>query len=157
VAKLWEILCGQKFTKQAHQEYLHYEYSKFRLGFEFLKVMRFDLTRHDMIWCVLMCFDAFRRVLTCFDWCPEELWKNVTQYEFRPKGRKYVKCPKVHSTNTSKIPALWIPKVRIRFWVSESISWISMETCCAIQTQAERKFYVDKSFEFVKAFMNVPA
>ena len=143
---MWEILCRQKFTKQTHQEYLHYEYSKFRLGFEFLKVMRFDAIWHDLI-----CFDALRSVLTCFDWCHEELWKNVRQYEFRPKGRKYVKCPKVRSTNTSKIPALWIPKVPIRFWISENISWISMETCFAIQTKAERKFYVDKSFEFMKA------
>ena len=42
VPELWEILCRQKFTKQTHQEYLHYEYSKFRLGFEFIKVMRYD-------------------------------------------------------------------------------------------------------------------
>ena len=99
VPKLWKILCWQKFTKQTHKKYLHYEYPKFWLVFEFIKVMHFDTSIY-----VLMRFDAFRRVLTCFDWCPEELWKNVRQYEFRPK---------VHSTNTSKIPALWIPKVKV--------------------------------------------
>ena len=73
--------------------------------------IRFWIHESDAFWHVMICFDAFWCVLmhsdvfwSVFDWCPEELWKNVRQYEFRPK---------VHSTNTSKIPALWIPKVKV--------------------------------------------
>ena len=58
VPKLWKILCGQKFTKQTHKKYLHYEYPKFWLVFEFIKVMHFDTSRY-----VLMRFDVFWPVL----------------------------------------------------------------------------------------------
>ena len=89
VPELWEILCRQKFTKQTHQEYQHYEYSKFRLGFELIKVMRYDafwhvLTSSDAFWRVLMQFDVFRPILI---YVTKSFEKNVQQYEFRPKGR----------------------------------------------------------------------
>ena len=73
---MWEILCRQKFTKQTHQEYLHYEYSKFRLGFGFIKVIRFDtswyvLMRFDVFWCIQTCFDLF--CLMSF-WALKKCW-----------------------------------------------------------------------------------
>ena len=49
VPKLWEILCWQKFTKQTHKEYMHYEYPKFWLG----------IHESDVFWWVLTSFDAF--------------------------------------------------------------------------------------------------
>ena len=103
----YQILRRQKFTKQTHQEYLHYEYSKFRLGFEFIKVMRFDAFWHvltcsdafwsvlmhfDMFWCILTCFDALWRVLTYFDLCHEELWKKCSTIWIQAE-RKRFKCP----------------------------------------------------------------
>ena len=47
VPKLWEILCRQKFTKQTHKKYMHYEYPKFWLG----------IRESDVFWCFLMLFD----------------------------------------------------------------------------------------------------
>ena len=43
---------------QTHQEYLQYEYSKFRLGFEFIRVSHFNA-----FWSVLMHSDVFWPVL----------------------------------------------------------------------------------------------
>ena len=81
---------------QTHQEYLQYEYSKFRLGFEFIRVSHFNA-----FWSVLMHSDVFWPVLI------DVLKSFGKMYDNMNSGQK------VHLTNTSKIPALWIPKVKV--------------------------------------------
>ena len=114
--KIW---CRQKFTKQTHKKYMHYEYPKFWSGIREIDVFWGVFMRFDEFWRFLICWHG----LTCYDLCREELWKHVWLYWLKPEGNnssaqiveKFMST-KVPKTNTSITPTLWILKKVLNWW-----------------------------------------